>query len=281
MPCPAGCGGRFGLAPLFRRQSSGVPGVTCAYCDTTYDVDNLLSGGAVPQAPGLPVATALDGLRRQMGLIDQRVSALQAAAADNAHVMRRLLGFVSTEITDCPRLFTVTAARRRGLQRLKVHQDRLTLTLWCERPEHWHPMSEASYDLDVSKEWVQRVGRYAGPVFAVLRRVMPVAGAVTGLGLDFGHLANAQNELDLMSELVEAVPEFRVDDGNWTDAAFTRPAAVDEAGLRAVREILQQLDPRRRYGGLRRVQDASGQILWVCPEHRAYYDPDLPRLSSS
>jgi hypothetical protein len=35
-------------------------------------------------------------------------------------------------------------------------------------------------------------------------------------------------------------------------------------------------DQSRTFGGLRRVQAATGDFLWVCPDHYRGYDPGLP-----
>jgi internalin A len=51
---------------------------------------------------------------------------------------------------------------------------------------------------------------------------------------------------------------------------------AEGAGLRALRSIVFEQDPHRAFGGMRRVQAPSGDLMWVCPEHYPEYDPGLP-----
>ncbi len=52
--------------------------------------------------------------------------------------------------------------------------------------------------------------------------------------------------------------------------------AAEAAGLRALRRLLFEHDPTRSFGGLRRVQAPSGDLLWTCAIHYPLYDPGLP-----
>lgn len=55
-----------------------------------------------------------------------------------------------------------------------------------------------------------------------------------------------------------------------------RLTSAEGANLRALRTIVFEHDPTRQFGGLQRVLTASGDFLWVCPQHHSAYDPDLP-----
>jgi len=83
-----------------------------------------------------------------------------------------------------------------------------------------------------------------------------------------------------MKAIIEALPDALLEDlatANTVPPTSQITAAEGEA-LRAPRVIIFEHDRTRRFGGLRRIQDPSGDFLWVCPHHRVEYDPGLPTL---
>ena len=87
--------------------------------------------------------------------------AYEARLVDFTHMLSRLREDVSriqltlsTEITDCPRLCTITPERRSGIRRLMIGKEGYRLVLWCEYPGHWHPWSPASYSISLPKGWM-------------------------------------------------------------------------------------------------------------------------------
>src|SRR5579859_4471819 len=186
IPCPASliedCSGRFPLSILLRARQAQAS-IMCLGCGRYFELTELLTGFSDPSRPAFPQDTGLtaDQLREIIAAgispLDQRIRDLQAAAANNAHAMRRLLALASTEITDCPRLFTLVSVHPQGLGKLKPHQRQFRLTLWCEHPDHLHPCKEGSYNFDRPADWVRKVSRYARPILALLRTAVPLAGA--------------------------------------------------------------------------------------------------------
>ena len=55
-------------------------------------------------------------------------------------------------------------------------------------------------------------------------------------------------------------------------------SAAHGAALRAFRSLLFSLDPSKYFGGLQRVYNPAGDLLWICPDHYTYYDRGLPSL---
>ena len=43
------------------------------------------------------------------------------------------------------------------------------------------------------------------------------------------------------------------------------------ASLRALRVLLDRLDPEQRWGGLTKVLTPEGHYLWLCPRHAAEF----------
>jgi len=288
IPCPAytsaDCTGQFRLEKLLKAQQHGIAKVTCQECFTEYQIAELLTG--FPQMFKLATATDLDILNAHLrdlaagiGRIDRGVLNLQADAAKNAHAMRRLLALAGTEILDCPRLFTLTSVHPAGWERVRADRRHFHLTLWCEHSGYWHPCPDGVYTLDRPKEWLQQISRYARPMFMVLRHAVPLAGAFAGVMLSQDQLDSAKHELDLMEALMDELPIPNNDAQSLSSATTgTQPTAAEGAELRGVRQLLHEIDPYQRFGGLRRVQATSGEYLWVCIDHFSEYDPGLPSI---
>jgi len=150
--------------------------------------------------------------------------------------------------------------------------------LWCEHSGYEHPWEPASYDLDPSKKWLNQIASYAVLVFRTLQLIVPLAGAVATAALPSAQHAGAQAQLQVMQAIVADLPatvETRTEDSISETGQLT---AAEGAALRALRAIIFEHDPMRAFGGLRRVQPPSGDLLWVCPGHYPEYDPGLPVL---
>jgi internalin A len=61
----------------------------------------------------------------------------------------------------------------------------------------------------------------------------------------------------------------------WSTASAVL-GGCEGQGLRGLRSLLFDKDQSRTFGGLRRVQAATGDFLWVRPDHYRGYDPGLP-----
>ncbi len=288
IPCPGTttdgsmCSGQFPLDGLLRLREHGHTTYTCIDCAQVHDISLLLTGFAQPDVPLQP---ELERLQDQLADVVSGVNRLEGYAADTADSMRRVLRVVGTEVTDCPRLFTLTFEKPTGIRVLKFYQRHYHLVLWCEHPGHWHPWAAASYSLDQPRDWLVRISPYAILVFKALQLVAPIAGAVAGVVLTDEQLKHTQHELELMTTLVADISEHLSGHGIKEQGDIVSPGesasqltpAQGEA-LRAIRILLFNLDPARAFGDLRRVQAPSGEFLWVCTTHYAEYDPGLPRI---
>jgi hypothetical protein len=182
---------------------------------------------------------------------------------------------LSTEVTDCPRLFTLAPGghdRKRGRF---WQQDRLLLTLWCEHPGYEHPCSKATYIVARPKHWISDVSPYVRLVVKTLHLVVPLAGAAAGFVLSEEQLKGVERSIKFTETLAETLPEPRE---SKDDPAFdvNFGSSAEGAGLRALRTFLMAEDPVQSFGGLRRVPSPSGDFLWICPEHYREYDRGLP-----
>jgi internalin A len=283
VPCPentretSACAGLFPLGGLLRLRERGMTTVPCMECAQVYELSLLLTGFALPSQP---LEAELNQMHDQLVRIENGLDRVEGQAAEAADSVRRVLRVVSTEVTDCPRLFTLTRERPTGGRRLRILQQHYRLTLWCEHPGYWHAWDKASYELDPPRDWFVQVSPYATLIFKTLQLVVPLAGSVADVLLSPDQLARARDELDLMSKIVDDLPTRppkKLDTTGLVEATSQLTSAEGQA-LRMIRVVLFQHDHLRAFGGMRRVQGASGELLWVCPEHYHEYDPGLPTV---
>jgi internalin A len=285
VPCPTrgseglSCHGQFPLKFLLGYREQGGTHAPCHECFVNWEISELLTGFAQPE---LSLQPQLDQLQDQVADVASGVNRLESHAAETADSMRRILGAVASEITDCPRLFTVTQENRSTLQRLRFYQRHYRVVLWCEHPGHWHPWFPASYSFDQARDWLVRIGPYATLVFKALQLVVPVAVSAAGVLLSTEQFKQAQHQLDLMKTLVADLPEQKISDEFELIGSHARQLtpAVGQAA-RALRVSLFEHDLTRAFGDLRRVQAPSGEFIWVCPDHYSEYDPGLPSIPGS
>jgi internalin A len=285
VPCPTqlpnatACSGAFKLETLLRRRERSKASIACQECDEDHDIVKLLTGFALPTTP---LETELDHLQDQLSNIAGGVDRLERYAAETADSMRRVLKAVGTEITDCPRLFTLAQERASGVGRARIHEDHYRLVLWCEHPSRWHPWTAATYHLNQPKEWLVRIAPYVTLVFKTLKLVIPIAGAVAGVVLSQDQLRHAEHELELMATVVDKLPDVP---GQQEEMDLSEPPSQltfpEGEALRGLRALLFEQDRGRSFGDLRRVHAPSGDFLWVCPTHYPEYDPGLPNIPGS
>ncbi|MEV4639071.1 COR domain-containing protein [Actinoplanes sp. NPDC049548] len=284
VPCPTPeCPGEFPLDGLVRRRVQGKLSRDCLECDGEFDISEMLTGFPVVQ-PELHSAIGrlndqiadMSGMVRRISTGMERVEVL---ATESTHSLRRVISAVATEVTDCPRVFTLAPVSRSSmLDRFRVTTDVVTLTLWCEHPGEWHPWHPASYQLRQEKEWLSQAAPYVNFLLKSLRLVVPVAAAVAGVILPKPDVDDISAQIDLMKSVADQLPHqigSAEREGEKLDSKLT---VAEGAALRAFRALLFRYDDSRYFGDLRRVQAPSGEYLWVCPHHHQEYDPGLPAI---
>jgi internalin A len=282
VPCPTRspegqrCPGQFPLDGLLSYRENGGTRTFCFDCHVDHDLSQLLTGFALPD---VALGPQLERLEDQLTDVRSGVERLEGYAADSAASMRRVLRAVGTEITDCPRLFTLTEEDgRRWSWRFQHHYR---LVLWCEHPGHWHPWPPANYIVDQPRSWLVQVGPYAALVFKALQVALqitvPLAASVANTMLTPDQLKSAEQELATMGDLLGSLTAKNGDEddfGGESPASQLRPAEGKAA--RELRVLLFERDRNRTFGGLHRVQAPSGDLVWVCDDHYRDYDPGLP-----
>ncbi|MGH3823801.1 MAG: COR domain-containing protein [Pseudonocardiaceae bacterium] len=284
IPCPSrrpdgsSCDGEFSLSGLLRYRERGGTSHSCLQCLTDHDVSQLLTGFAVAEPSLKP---ELERLHREISSLSDGVGQVQRLSAETADSVRTIIKTLATEVTDCPRLFTLAPQRRTGLRKIKFYEERYTLVLWCEHPGHWHTWPDATYHLHQSKSWLVDVAPYAHLVLTTLRVAVPIAAAVAGVEMSKEQIEHAKHEIELMKTLVDKLPEQVAEYERDIDPHASQKNQLSPAeghALRSFRALLFRNDPGRIFGGLRRVQAPAGELLWVCPHHYPEYDPGLPDI---
>jgi internalin A len=284
VPCPgwaaeySACPGQFSLEALLRfRERGKITSVPCMECAESYEISLLLTGFSTQKGPLL---AKLDGLQEQLGRVEDSVRRAEVHSAEIAQSVRRVLRIVSTEVTDCPRLFTLDREASGWRRNMRFDQYHYRITLWCEHPGYWHPWFPASYSLDPPKEWAAKIGPYAILVFKTLQLVIPLAGSAINVLLPPDQLIRARSCLQLMGTIVSELPD-NLEQGQsdaGVGSADGQLSLAEGKALRGLRILLFKNDHLREFGGLRRVVTPSGDFAWVCPDHYAEYDPGLPHI---
>jgi len=284
IPCPAPaaagspCADPIPVDDLLARRAQGDHDYLCPRCRTKHDLSVLLTGFS---PPALSLRPELDRIHAEVADVQSSVNQLKANAADTADTIRRILRAVTTESTDCPRLFTLTPADPAGVADLRPDQRHHSIVLWCEHPGHWHPWPAASYAVD--QPVVPRIAAYAALVFKALRLVLPIASRAKGVILTPDELRHVQDQMRLTTTVITMLPGQEAGDQQdlATPGSGHQITLAQGQAWRAVRSLILERDPGRAFGGVRRVQAPSGEFLWVCPRHHPRYEPGLPRVPAS
>jgi internalin A len=278
VPCPtvmasgSWCSHLLPMKDLLSWREEGETRYLCASCRVWHDVSVLLTGFPAEVRP------LQAEISQQLDRVENHLIRIEDKAADIAAVIRRILRVVSTEITDCPRLFTLIPNQKADSRLRQVYRHRFRLTLWCEHPESSHPWDNASYEIETSREWLTKVTPYAALVLRTLQLVVPLAGSIAVASLPVDQIEKAAAHLEVMKTLLEELPNPSRQDSTsiGPSVAIGQMSAAEGDALRTLRVLIFEHDKMRKFGGLRRVFLPSGDFLWICPLHYAQYDPGLP-----
>ena len=114
IPCPSNafgasrCPGLLALNGLLRLREHGHTTYPCIECAQVHEISQLLTGFTVPDRP---LAIELAQMHEQLTEIKSSVDQVNRYAAETAEAVRRVLRVVGTEVTNCPRLFTLASVR--------------------------------------------------------------------------------------------------------------------------------------------------------------------------
>lgn len=280
------CLGVFRYQALLKFRQRRERRIVCSSCASWSEVDDLISGLSEPtgslESMVRNVQRALEAQQKQLSRVEASVATSaryqRVFEAETRRHLRVALRMLSTEVTDCPRLFTLVPVDRATVVQAISTRLYYRITLWCEESGQEHPVPNATYDFKPTKEWISTIGPYVRFIASMLRFVVPVAGAVYATTLTKDELDRVKTDIELTKTLADKLPQSQGEATTSMPRGMTR---AEGAGLRTLRALLLSLDPSSTFGDLRRVHTPSGDVAWVCPHHHALYDPGLPQLPGS
>ena len=172
----------------------------------------------------------------------------------------------------CPNVFVLRTRKSLPLMRA-IGVEKLDLQLYCQAPGEWHPTADGGrYQIDKPVGWIKKAAPYIHKMVAVLKYVAPLAGPWMAWAQPT-YEAMIKNDIRLMTELVKKLPE--IEEGRASGLAKAIGDTEDRASgaaLRALRQLLDEKDPDKNWGGLRKVLTPEGHYLWLCEHHAKQYD---------
>jgi internalin A len=257
VPCPHGngrpCAGAFEYEALLQRHEKGKERIECQHCGEEAVVAALLFGWGAG-AGGQELLRLLHekveaGFARQQEAFRDLAALAQRNFTTLFNTLQRL------DETHCPNVFTLV--KRCGNWLKEVVRIDLELQLFCQAPGHWHPTAGGGrYTFQQTAKWLKPLVSYLKKLHSVLRCVLPVTAAAC---------PEVQHGVELMGTLLRQFAD------RPEPAEGSEPHRADGAALRALRQLLRELDPSQTWGGLQKVLTPEGHYLWLCPEHARVY----------
>ncbi len=173
----------------------------------------------------------------------------------------------------CPSVFVLRPREASGLTKA-IKSRMLDLQLYCEAPGEWHTIAEGGrYKIDDPAGWLKVTGPYIRKMVRLLKYAAPVAGASLAYATPES-AALMKTDIKLMTEFVKMLPDLEeaTEYGLEDFAEETGdPHRVTGAALRALYRFLDEKDPKRHWGGLKKVLTPEGHFLWLCEHHAKEY----------
>jgi hypothetical protein len=266
VPCPGHggqpCGHEFRYEQLLNRleRPTAKYHIECPESYQEVDARDLLFGLA-PRTFG---AVHREIIRSVRGGGDSHVELIPLLQREFSKSHQREQARIESH---CPSVFALRQIKtRRGRQSI--------LQLYCEAPGCWHPVqSDDQYIVDQAVKWVRKQEPHLKQMAPLLRYVSLAAGPWTSLGPE-EYERSVRYDIRFMLQLAKTLEETTAagemgvsEDGNGViDRDRARVVA-----LRALRQLLDEKDPERRWGGLRKVLTPEGHYLWLCEYHAKEY----------
>ena len=222
----------------------------------------------------------VDGAARHDGLLRtlEQMEAKQAsiAAEQQRAALAAWRGHRTSQQVTCPSVVSITrVTRRRALG--VIRGSYLQLRLYCEAPGQWHPApGHEPYEIRATSQLEATLLPYARGLFKILRYAVPVVGGAIGVASeDLDKIL--QDDIKLMKALLDTTSELGEPDDTADFASLnTLVRAEWDSEFRTMRNLLEQLDPQRLWGGLNKVSTPEADTLWLCKDHARPYCNALP-----
>jgi len=149
----------------------------------------------------------------------------------------------------------------------------MILQLYCQALGQWHPAVEGvkggRYEIKRPAEFFKEMGPYILKLAKVIKYAAPVVGAAAGLYAGLGVAA----QIKLMEELAKKLSERDFIEADLLERTSVGGKAerIEGMELRALRKLLDEVDPVHEWGGLKKVLTPEGHYLWLCENHAEEY----------
>ncbi len=284
IPCPghdgAPCPHTFRYEHLLKRLERRPPMflIECNEAMEKIDIRELLFGLA-PSTREM-ILDELAGLKRD-------ITAL-AEAGDRAHEAQlskqnELLQLAHREFTrafnrdqscvdsHCPSVFAIRSRRRTwGEYFNKIPGLAMDLQLYCQAPGEWHPVEAPAYEIVNPAAWLLALAPHLRKLLALFRQVTPLGGLAVDLAMPNLDEIIAE-DAEHMHKFIERLPPIQQTEQAKAIEYSEDPLLVEGAELRALRKLLDEVDPPQHWGGLRKIHTPEGHYLWLCPHHAEEY----------
>lgn len=280
IPCP-GHGGRpctheFEYEQLQNRLGR-KPEIECPQALENVSLTTLLFG--IHSNTGDEVLTRLNELEdraeeRHEEVLDAIENLQVLTQREFTNIFRRAQSDLET---CCPNVFLLRARAPSSVRRFLRAQGLLgnrqfDFQLLCQEPGSWHPtLKGGAYLIKEPAQWFKEMAPYLRRLMSVLKHAAPVVGP----WLNIANLGEYQEQLKSDFELVEVIIQELPKIRNEADYDFTSDIGDEKvaegSSLRALRTFLEHEDPRKRWGGLRRIITPEGHYLWLCEFHAEKY----------
>jgi internalin A len=182
----------------------------------------------------------------------------------------------------CPNVFLFYPVQTEWYKKPFTKQ-KMGLHLCCQAPNEWHYAYRGYervgyYEFEVAADWLVKMAPYLKMLFRVVQLATPFFHASFGVSR-----ADMEQEwshhVNLMNSLLTHLPAM--DGAEFDDMEGLDRLAEDSlrglrfeatgAALRQIRALLDEQDPTREWGGLRKVLTPEGHYFWLCEYHAAQY----------
>ena len=167
--------------------------------------------------------------------------------------------------SQCPSVFVLRPIGSKHWMK-NLFAQRMELLLCCAQPGCWHPAASGGrYEITQPAMWLTSLTPHLRRLCKVLKHTVPVVGPwIAEEAAEY--TTTLQAYLDGMGELLQQLPQ-EVPAPQATDGTVQAEGAT----LRALRQLLDEVDAAQSWGGLRQVLTPENHYLWLCEHHAARY----------
>jgi Leucine-rich repeat (LRR) protein len=271
VPCPEvidgqPCKGRFNIDALRQFLVEGDATIRCQNCSKKQFIAELLLG-----FEERPVDLQLREINERLAGLDSRI----------ANYFMATMRAIADEAKNGPRLFTFRS-REAGLSPKQLFARPLELQLWCEAESCQHPVIESGkgvYTIDQPYGWVKQIAPYANIALKVLATVAPIAAPAINVffGAKTTEKWDIDRHLDLANAIIGKLPdEIKASDHDMASGKML--SEPERSGILALHRFLNEADPTQEKLGLHRVPTYTGDYRWLCDQHYAAWQPNIPDM---